>query len=165
MSMSAAYPSSSPPCVRPSQQRGITLIELLIAVSVVGILTAVAMPSYSEYTRRAARSDAQLTLQAAATWLERRYAECNSYTFINAATNPPCTTALAAASLPDELKKSPSGGGTQRYTVSVSALDAQTYTVQAVPLDTTDKCGTMRILSTGAREATGVLGVNGCWRR
>jgi type IV pilus assembly protein PilE len=163
--MSTARLPASPPCVRPSHQRGITLIELLIAVTVVGILTAVAIPSYSEYTRRAARSDAQLTLQAAATWLERRYAECNTYTFINAATNPPCTTALAASSLPDELKKSPSGGGTQRYTVSVSALDAQSYTVQAVPLDSADKCGTMRILSTGVREATGTLGVNGCWRR
>jgi type IV pilus assembly protein PilE len=163
--MSTAHLPSSPPCARPSPQRGITLIELMIAVTVVGILTVIAVPSYGEYTRRAARSDAQLTLQAASTWLERRYAECNSYTFINAATNPPCTTALAAASLPDELKKSPSGGGTQRYTVSVSALDAQSYTVQAVPLDSTDACGIMRILSTGVREADGVLGVNGCWRR
>ncbi len=163
--MSTAHLSSSPPRVRPSRQRGITLVELLVAVTVVGILTAVAVPSYGEYTRRAARSDAQLTLQSAATWLERRYAECNRYTFIDASTNPPCTTALSASDLPAELKVSPSGGGKQRYTVSVSALDAQSYTVQAVPLDTTDKCGTMRILSTGAREATGTLGVNNCWRR
>jgi type IV pilus assembly protein PilE len=163
--MSTARLTSCPPGVRASPQRGITLIELMIAVAVVGILTVIAVPSYGEYTRRAARSDAQLTLQAAATWLERRYAECNSYIRINAATNPPCTTALAAADLPAELKVSPSGGGTQRYTVSVSALDAQSYTVQAIPLDSADKCGTMRILSTGVREATGTLGVNGCWRR
>ena len=163
--MSTARLPSSPPCVRPSHQRGITLIELLIAVAVVGILTAIAVPSYGEYTRRAARSDAQLTLQAASTWLERRYAECNSYIRINAATNPPCTTVLAREDLPAELTVSPSGGGTQRYTVSVSTLDAQSYTVQAVPLDSADKCGTMRILSTGVREATGTLGVNGCWRR
>jgi type IV pilus assembly protein PilE len=163
--MSTARLTSCPSCVRASPQRGITLLELLIAVAVVGILTVIAVPSYGEYTRRAARSDAQLTLQAAATWLERRYAECNSYIRINAATNPPCTAVLAATDLPAELKVSPSGGGTQRYTVSVSALDAQSYTVQAVPLESADKCGTMRILSTGVREATGTLGVNGCWRR
>jgi type IV pilus assembly protein PilE len=163
--MSTAHLPSSPPCARPSPQRGITLIELMIAVTVVGILTAIAVPSYSEYTRRAARSDAQLTLQAAATWLERRYAECNSYTKVNAATNPPCETDLIQTDLPAELQVSPSGGGTPRYTVSVSALDAQSYTVQAVPLDAADKCGTMRLLSTGSRSASGTLGADGCWRR
>ena len=163
--MSTAHLPSSPPCARPSHQRGITLIELMIAVAVVGILTVIAVPSYGEYTRRAARSDAQLTLQAAATWLERRYAECNSYIKVNAATNPPCQTNLTKTDLPAELQVSPSGGGTPRYTVSVSALDAQSYTVQAVPEKVDPNCGTLQLLSTGLRWASGRLGADGCWRR
>ena len=161
--MSTAHLPSSPPCARPSPQRGITLIELMIAVTVVGILTAIAVPSYSEYTRRAARSDAQLTLQAAATWLERRYAECNSYTKVNAATNPPCETDLG--DLPEELQVSPSGGGTPLYRVGIVDLTAQSYTLRARPLKDDPYCNVLRLYSTGVREATGTLGVNGCWRR
>ena len=163
--MSTARLPSSPPCVRPSHQRGITLIELLIAVTVVGILTAIAVPSYSEYTRRAARSDAQLTLQAAATWLERRYAECNSYIRINAATNPPCTTVLAKTHLPAELTVSPSGGGTPRYRVDIYALTAQSYTLRARPVKDDPNCQTLQLLSTGLRSASGPAGADGCWRR
>ncbi len=165
--MSTVRQPSSSPRFRPSPQRGITLVELLIAVTVVGILATIAVPSYSEYTRRAARSDAQLTLHAAATWLERRYAECNKYNRIDASTPTPCTTPLNRSDLPGELQGSPSGAGLPRYRydVSISELTAQSYTVQAVPRDTRDQCGTMRITHTGERQKTGTLSLDDCWRR
>ena len=148
-----------------SRQRGMTLTEIMIAVVIVSILAAVAIPSYREYMRRAARSDAQLTLQQASSWLERRYAECNSYTRINAATNPPCTDVLAASDLPTELERSPSGGGKKRYNVTISSLAAQSYTVKAVPIDTDDLCGTFTLTSVGVRNVTGTLGADKCWKR
>jgi len=39
--------------IRTQTQKGFTLIELMITVAIVGILSAVALPAYSDYTNRA----------------------------------------------------------------------------------------------------------------
>jgi type IV pilus assembly protein PilE len=43
----------------PSKRTGFTLMELLVVVAIVGILVAIAMPSYDAYLRRGSRSAAQ----------------------------------------------------------------------------------------------------------
>ena len=47
-------------------QRGFTLIEVMIVVAIVGILSAIAYPSYQEYVRRGHRAEARAGLLQAA---------------------------------------------------------------------------------------------------
>ena len=61
-------------------QKGFTLIEILIVIAIVGILAAVAVPSYQESVRKARRSDAKVVLEAAAAAQERWYFQYNRYT-------------------------------------------------------------------------------------
>lgn len=148
---------------RPSRvQRGFTLLELMITVVVIAIVSAVAIPAYGDYVRRAARADAQLALTQAAQYLTRGYSECNSYRLRDASTNPPCTTVVPT--LPSALTRAPKEG-TQRYTITLTALADQTYTLRAVPL-TSDACGTYQIRDDGVKSLIGAtLPADQCWRR
>lgn len=61
-------------------QQGFTLLELMIAVAIVAILTAVAIPSYQGYAQRTSRADLEAELMRAAGRLERLKAQNFSYT-------------------------------------------------------------------------------------
>ncbi len=160
-----------PTPIAPPPQRGLTLIEILVAVAIVGVLVSLAIPSYQEYIRRAARADVQLVLQQAANQLERRYVECNKYTKVDASTSPPCTTDLTDATAIAGLTESPIDAptGKERYTISLN-LAAQSYTLTATRANHQigDRCGNFVLSSNGSRsisgQAAGVT-VDQCWGR
>jgi type IV pilus assembly protein PilE len=141
--------------------RGFTLIELMVAVAVVGILAAIAIPSYQTYVLRSNRSVARGDLVELQQWMERNYTLTNSYAAF------PDGTALRSASLP--FSQSPRSATTPNYTLSFTADPTATaYTLQAVPRNGQVKdtgCGTLTITSAGVRSVSGSSSVNSCWNQ
>ena len=56
-----------------SMQKGFTLIELMIVVAIIGILAAVALPAYQDYTKKAKMSEVMLAASACRTNVTEKY--------------------------------------------------------------------------------------------
>jgi type IV pilus assembly protein PilE len=156
------------------RQRGFTLIELMITVAVVGILAAIAYPSYAEYVARGSRSQATADLMAAQQWMERFYTENYRYDRNAANTaNTSGTTGLVA----QVFVQTPSGGSA-RYNVRLDAADANSYTLRATRTGSmaSDKCGDFTINHLGSRSiaagtydtgsySSASAALTACWRQ
>lgn len=152
-------------------QFGFTLIEVMIAVAIVGILAAVAIPNYSEYIARGRRAGAQTQLLAAQQWMERLYSE--SYRYDQTASG----TAVGTAFNAQPFRTSPRAGeGSAAYNLSVDAA-RNTYTVTATRTGAaaSDRCGNFTLTNTGVKSiASGTYNttkyptlaqaVTDCWR-
>jgi len=60
-------------------KRGFTLLEIMVAVVIVGIIAAIAIPSYTGYVTRTKRADAVTALQTVALFQEKNMAEIGRY--------------------------------------------------------------------------------------
>jgi type IV pilus assembly protein PilE len=144
------------------RQQGVTLIELVVVMVIVGILAAIAIPSYRNYVMRSQRSDAKDALLALATQQEKHYLQCNTYgTTLAAATNCAAGNVQGAAT-------SKNGW----YALAITAGSATAFTVTATASagqnqfqDTT--CRTFTVTQAGVRSATDAGGADTtaeCWR-
>jgi type IV pilus assembly protein PilE len=133
-------------------KNGFSLIELMIAVAIVGILASIAVPAYNSYVRRANRSDATRTMILDAQALER----CYSQNFTYAA----CPNAPAAAN---------SSQGNYNVVIAVTAIPPG-YTITATPVSAVQlndtACAQFTLNSAGTQGATDSSTANNtqiCW--
>src|SRR3989440_4133190 len=64
---------------RSKSQGGFTLIELLVVIIIIGILLAIAIPSYLKFRDRANKSAAQANVRASVPAIEAYFADNNTY--------------------------------------------------------------------------------------
>ena len=123
------------------KRNGFSLLEFMIAIGIVGILAAIAIPAYMNYRRATNRTDATRTMTLDAQALERCYSQ--AFTYIGCAAAPVGTA-----------------NSTQGYysiTIAI-ASSAASYTITAVPIAPPqlgdDSCATFTLNSAGTQGAT-----------
>lgn len=138
-------------------QRGFTLIELMIALGVLAILAAIAIPQFNRYGFRARRADGQKLLMAIANAEERYYAQQNKYADLQVIGFSTSTTAT-------------SDSGYYGATVTVNTVNtfaAQGYTATATPVkggaQVKDVCGALSITNAGVKAPTNITSNGSCW--
>ena len=131
--------------------RGITLIELMIVVVIIGIMAMIAYPNYSQFVARAKRTEAKAALLKIATNQERFYLQNNSYTTDMMQLGFP----VGAAFISDS----------DSYSISVTAADANNFTAVAKYQRFDNealKCLTFQIDGRGIRTSAPLAD---CWSR
>jgi len=121
--------------------KGFTLVELMIVIAIIGVLGSLAYPSYVSHVKKANRADGIDSLLALAGRMEEYY--MNNDTYVDA------TVANATSS--DGL-----------YTLSITTATAFAYTITATPVGGDSYCGNLTLNSLGVK-GTSAGTVANCW--
>lgn len=150
--MNAVRLPPSRECGGPQRMRGITLIELMVVVTILGILMAIAYPGYQSQIQKTRRAEGKALLLDTAQRLERCFTRYNAY---NDARCDFLTTLAGGV-------ESDSGW----YIVTDAAPAAATFSLVATAQNAqTDDtlCGNFTLTDRGARGRTGTAPIDTCW--
>ena len=129
------------------RMRGITLLELMVVVVIIGILTAIAYPNYREFAARAKRTEAMALLLEIAAAQERFYLNANRFgTLAELGYDVPLVTDSGS------------------YTVTVPVNDASNFTATAAYNyggSELARCSSFTIDGRGDKSSNG--SINNCW--
>ena len=130
------------------KSRGFTLIEVMIAVAVIGILAAIAYPSYVEYTKKARRAEAAAVLMDAVQVVERGFSQTGAY---------------SGAGIPGQSPVIGDAVYTINFAAGVAGAGGYVVTANAVAggMMAGDTCAAMSINAVGVQAPNNDL----CWRR
>ena len=138
--------------MRKRNNTGFTLIELMIVVAIIGILVAVAYPSYSDYVKKGRRADGTSALLNAAHALERCGSTFGTYNHANCGNGN-----IAAVDSPEA------------YYSIVGVATVSTYDFTATPQNQqasdAGDCATFTVDEAGVKAATGAIGTDRCWNK
>lgn len=130
--------------MKQGRQSGFTLIELMITVAIVGILAAIAYPSYQKYVLSSRRAEAQSEMFKIQLGLEKWRANNNAYSS-DLSVNTGFT------------------GNTAYYTYSITDTSASTYTINADAQGSQTQdagCTSLTLDQSGAKTPSA-----GCWKK
>ena len=130
-----------------NRQQGITLIELMITLVILGVLVGLAYPAYQNYTKRAMCEDGKATLLAAASYIETERLRNGSY---------------ASATLTGTQYTQSPREGTAQFRLAL-APTATGYTLTATATGSLAGKGTLVLDNTGSRTGSGSLGSATGW--
>ncbi|MEK6220184.1 MAG: prepilin-type N-terminal cleavage/methylation domain-containing protein [Psychrobacter cryohalolentis] len=150
--------------IKAAPQTGFTLIELMIVVAIIGILAAIAYPSYQGYVERTNRADMMVEMQQIASRIESNKINYKRYDRI------PLSSILSGTVAADGSTNFPSAG-TALYTVTVTPNNTTTLTdreweIEAAPITGTRMAtdGSLTLDSTGQKCRDTYCGLGSEWR-
>jgi len=140
------------------QDRGFTLIEMMIVVVIVAILASIAFPSYQEHVRKTRRADCTGAMLSLANALERYFTNNSTYAGATLGNN-------AGDIFPAQC---PIDGDTAYYNLAIQNANATGYQLQATPVNAQagDRCGTLTLNQLGQKgiaNAAGGVTWQECW--
>ena len=124
--------------------RGFTLIELIITVVIVGVLAAIALPSYSQYQIRSNRGAAESLMLDLANREQQYLLDKRAYL----CAGTPVTTLLGSTPIPDKVAAT--------YVIDIPTCTATTFTLRAAPIAGTIQAndGTLTLDQDGVKSPT-----------